>query len=152
MKREFGTKLICEFFPTVALTHVIDTSGVYIPGHGTPTVILVGERRRATADAPVRAVLSIRKRTSEAGDPASGAVWLDIAKHVGDPGHESEWITVSDIPRSRFASHPWSLSGGGANELFQRLESQSVETLADAGARAGFGAVTREDDLTLRRS
>ena len=49
MKREFGTKLIAEFFPTVALTYVIDTSGAYIPGHGTPTVILIGERRRAGA-------------------------------------------------------------------------------------------------------
>ena len=38
MKREFGKKLIEEFFPRVDLTHVIDTSGAYIPGHGTPTV------------------------------------------------------------------------------------------------------------------
>ena len=32
MKREFGKKLIEEFFPRVDLTHVIDTSGAYIPG------------------------------------------------------------------------------------------------------------------------
>ena len=37
MKREFGKKLIEEFFPKIDLTHVIDTSGAYIPGHGTPT-------------------------------------------------------------------------------------------------------------------
>ena len=42
MKREFGKKLIEEFFPRLDLTHVIDTSGAYIPGHGTPTVILFG--------------------------------------------------------------------------------------------------------------
>ena len=36
MKREFGKKLIEEFFPRIDLTHVIDTSGAYIPGHGTP--------------------------------------------------------------------------------------------------------------------
>ena len=47
MKREFGKKLIEEFFPKVDLTHVIDTSGAYIPGHGTPTVILIGRRRFA---------------------------------------------------------------------------------------------------------
>ena len=35
MKREFGKKLIEEFFPRIDLTHVIDTSGAYIPGHGT---------------------------------------------------------------------------------------------------------------------
>ena len=44
MKREFGKKLIEEFFPKVDLTHVIDTSGAYIPGHGTPTVILFGRK------------------------------------------------------------------------------------------------------------
>ena len=47
MKREFGKKLIEEYFPKVDLTHVIDTSGAYIPGHGTPTVILIGRRRFA---------------------------------------------------------------------------------------------------------
>ena len=45
MKREFGKKLIEEFFADESTsTHVIDTSGAYIPGHGTPTVILVGRR------------------------------------------------------------------------------------------------------------
>jgi hypothetical protein len=42
MKREFGKKLIEQFFPVTDLTHVIDTSGAYIPGHGTPTVLLFG--------------------------------------------------------------------------------------------------------------
>ena len=36
MKREFGKKLIEEFFPKIDLTHVVDTSGAYIPGHGHP--------------------------------------------------------------------------------------------------------------------
>jgi hypothetical protein len=43
MKREFGKHLITYFFATkVELTHIIDTSGAFIPGHGTPTVILIG--------------------------------------------------------------------------------------------------------------
>ena len=46
MKREFGKKLIEEYIPRWDLTHVIDTSGAYIPGHGTPTVILFGRNRR----------------------------------------------------------------------------------------------------------
>ena len=46
MKREFGKKLIEEFFPRIDLTHVVDTSGAYIPGHGTPTVILFGRNRK----------------------------------------------------------------------------------------------------------
>ena len=50
MKREFGKKLIEEFFPKIDLTHVIDTSGAYIPGHGTPTVILFGRNRSRRRD------------------------------------------------------------------------------------------------------
>ncbi|MGH3812410.1 MAG: BREX-2 system adenine-specific DNA-methyltransferase PglX [Pseudonocardiaceae bacterium] len=123
MKREFGTKLIGEFFPTVALTHVIDTSGAYIPGHGTPTVILIGERRRTTPDSPVRAVLGIRGEPSQPAEPAKGLVWTEIANHLNDPSHESEWITVTDIARSRFATHPWSLSGGGADDLLTQVEN-----------------------------
>ena len=46
MKREFGKKLIEKFIPRWDLTHVVDTSGAYIPGHGTPTVILFGRHRQ----------------------------------------------------------------------------------------------------------
>ena len=42
-EREFDEKLIENYLASdVDLTHVIDTSGAYIPGHGTPTVILHG--------------------------------------------------------------------------------------------------------------
>jgi hypothetical protein len=49
MKREFGKKLIEQFIPRWDLTHVVDTSGAYIPGHGTPTVILFGRHRPPVA-------------------------------------------------------------------------------------------------------
>ena len=49
MKREFGSKLIEQVLPRLDLTHVIDTSGAYIPGHGTPTVILFGRHRAPVA-------------------------------------------------------------------------------------------------------
>ena len=42
MKREFGAKLIEDFLAHQDLRLVADTSGAYIPGHGTPTVIIVG--------------------------------------------------------------------------------------------------------------
>jgi hypothetical protein len=41
MKREFGKKLIEEYLPTVNLELIVNTSGAYIPGHGTPTVLSV---------------------------------------------------------------------------------------------------------------
>jgi len=42
MKREFGSSLIDRFLAHKDLRLIVDTSGAYIPGHGTPTVILVG--------------------------------------------------------------------------------------------------------------
>ena len=63
MKREFGKKLIEEFFPRVDLTHVIDTSGAYIPGHGTPTVILLGRHRPPVSQRCVRCSASVVNQT-----------------------------------------------------------------------------------------
>ena len=59
MKREFGSKLIEDFLRRKDLRLVVDTSGAYIPGHGTPTVILVG-RPVAPVASTVRAVLGVR--------------------------------------------------------------------------------------------
>ena len=56
MKREFGTKLIEDFLAHQDLRLVADTSGAYIPGHGTPTVIIVGRNQRPVElDCPCRA-------------------------------------------------------------------------------------------------
>jgi hypothetical protein len=77
MKREFGKKLIEEFFPRVDLTHVIDTSGAYIPGHGTPTVILFGQHRLPLSR-EVRAVLGIRGEPTTPEDASQGKVWRSI--------------------------------------------------------------------------
>ena len=59
MKREFGKKLVEEFLARLDLTLVVDTSGAYIPGHGTPTVILVGRNRSPVAPT-IRTVMGIR--------------------------------------------------------------------------------------------
>src|SRR5262249_50744422 len=59
MKREFGSKLVRDVLPRLDLTHVVDCSGAYIPGHGTPTVILFG-RNRAPVSQVVRTVRGIR--------------------------------------------------------------------------------------------
>ena len=45
MKREFGKKLIEQYLPKWDITHVLDTSGVYLPEHGTATTILMGRHR-----------------------------------------------------------------------------------------------------------
>src|SRR5690606_10811560 len=93
MKREFGKKLIEEFFAgEVELTHVIDTSGAYIPGHGTPTVILVGRNRLVSSrySGQILGVLGIRGEPSTPTEPSNGIVWSAIADQIRRPGSESE--------------------------------------------------------------
>lgn len=130
MKREFGTKLIEEFFPTVELNYVVDTSGAYIPGHGTPTVILVGRCAAPSRRDAVRAVLGVRGEPEQPADPEKGLVWTAIEAQVEHPDTESDWVSVVDLPRSRLASHPWSLSGGGAGDVAAALERGAASRLA----------------------
>ena len=90
----------------VDLLDVIDTSGAYIPGHGTPTVILVGRRRRPVAPT-VRAVLGVRGEPGQPDDPAKGLVWTEIVEHIDDPGFDGNYVTVTDLDRDVLKTHPW---------------------------------------------
>jgi hypothetical protein len=130
MKREFGKKLVEEYLARqVNLTHVIDTSGAYIPGHGTPTVILIGRRYFPNMEQTIRAVLGIRGEPHQPLVPADGMVWRAIVDQIDKPRSESEWISTVDLPRDRLKMHPWSLSGGGAAEMIETLERQSASRL-----------------------
>jgi hypothetical protein len=148
MKREFGKKLIEEFIRKWDLTHVIDTSGAYIPGHGTPTVILFGRHRNPVSQT-VRAVMGIRGEPETPKDPSKGLVWSVIREQIDRPGSQSAFISVADWERGSLYTHPWSLGGGGAAELKGQLEEAAERRLADVVQVIGFGAVTREDDIYL---
>ncbi|MEV4372946.1 BREX-2 system adenine-specific DNA-methyltransferase PglX [Nonomuraea sp. NPDC049637] len=157
MKREFGKKLIEEFFSTkVDLTHVIDTSGAYIPGHGTPTVIIIG-RNQEPANRAIRTVMGIRGEPSQPPNPADGKVWRAIVNQVTHPSSESAWVSVADLQREALHEHPWSLSGGGASELLTAIERVGITSLG-AKAELGTSAVTRDNETfivgegALRRS
>lgn len=107
MKRDFGKKLIEEFFYVeVDLTHVIDTSGAFIPGHATPTVSLVGRNRTALKDATSRAVLGVRGEPAQPEEAANGLVWTAIVAQTDRPGSESDWIIApyqGDFAQARHA-------------------------------------------------
>ena len=148
MKREFGKKLIEEFLSHIDLTHVIDTSGAYIPGHGTPTVILFG-RHRAPVCHEVRAVLGIRGEPSTPDEPAQGQVWRSIVDYLDQVGSQNEFVTIINNPRESFAKHPWSLGGGGAAALRDLLEDAGERTLLEIGADIGFLVITGEDNCLL---
>lgn len=149
MKREFGKKLIEQFLSgtdplqPVDLVEVIDTSGAYIPGHGTPTVIIVGRRRRPVAD-NMHAVLGVRGEPGQPADPRHGKVWSQIADHIDDEIFDGDYVTVTDLPRAVLAAHPWSLSGGGAGDLKEQIDA-SGRILGSVVTEIGFGGVTRED-------
>ena len=144
MKREFGKRLIEEFFARIELTHVINTEGAFIPGHGTPTVILFGRQQRATGN-PIRAVMGIKGEPSTPSDPALGLVWQSILRNIKDRDLQDEFTSSADVNREIFNVHPWSIGGGGAAELRDQLE-QGLPTLKEKVESIGFMSITGEDD------
>ncbi|WP_428964195.1 BREX-2 system adenine-specific DNA-methyltransferase PglX [Micromonospora fluostatini] len=145
MKREFGKKLIEDYFAhEVELTEVIDTSGAYIPGHGTPTVILIGRPNKRRRSPVIRTVLGIRGEPETPENPADGYVWNAIVNQVDGQASESEWVTVAELARTRMQVHPWTLKGGGATELTRLLESGGrIRSLL---LRVGFFGDTHSDE------
>ncbi|BCN58366.1 BREX-2 system adenine-specific DNA-methyltransferase PglX [Prescottella equi] len=148
MKREFGAPLIETFLRNLDLKLVADTSGAYIPGHGTPTVIIVGRNRRRLTES-VRVVLSIQGEPTTPANPTQGRVWSAIVDHINDANYEDQWVSITDTPRSNLDTHPWSLSGGGSIELANFLNNPQMTRLANHVESIGFGAVTGEDDAFI---
>ena len=153
MKREFGSKLIEDMLSgvdplnPVDLLDVIDTSGAYIPGHGTPTVILIGRRQRPTRDT-VHAVLGVRGEPGQPADASQGLVWTEIVGHIDDTdGYDGNYVTVTDLPRETLAHHPWSLSGGGAGEVKAHLDSAGTGRLGDRMVSSGRTTHTGADEV-----
>ncbi len=79
-------------------------------------------------------------------DPAKGLVWSAIVDQIDEPGSESDYVSVADTDRSRFAKHPWSIGGGGAAELKERSKTVAVRSLSsvmrligDTGRHTGRG-------------
>lgn len=160
MKREFGAKLIEGYFGhAVELTEVIDTSGAYIPGHGTPTVILVGRQRGGDGRSSViRTVRSVQGEPSAPENAEEGFVWQAIVEQIDKPGSVSQWVSVDDLDRKKyFGKQPWILADGGL-ELNSSIEDSAVGQLRSMLSREiGFASFPGQDDAfisdpsTLRR-
>ncbi|MFC9839753.1 BREX-2 system adenine-specific DNA-methyltransferase PglX [Rhodococcus sp. NPDC127530] len=148
MKREFGVPLIEDFLAKKDLRLVADTSGAYIPGHGTPTVIIVGRNHRAAHDT-VRAVLGIQGEPGAPDNPAKGKVWTSIVGHLDQAGYEDQWVSITDLPRTNLEKHPWSLSGGGAVELQAQVDAACNAFLGDLTEEVGRTTVVGEDGAWL---
>jgi hypothetical protein len=144
MKREFGSKLIEEVLPTLDLAYIVDCSGAYIPGHGTPTVILFGRNRAPVAGA-IRTVRGIRGEPGEPDDPAHGLVWTAIRTQTDLAESVSDFISTEDTSRASLAIHPWSMGGGGATALKNLIEGDR-QRLGRWASSIGFFAMTHADD------
>ncbi|MEU5308931.1 BREX-2 system adenine-specific DNA-methyltransferase PglX [Streptomyces sp. NPDC021562] len=153
MKREFGEKLVEGFLKSsVDLTEVVDSSGAYIPHHGTPTVIVVGRNRPAASGAKkVRAVRGVQGEPGIPDNPAQGRVWRDIVERIDDPGKSvGDWVSADNLDREKyFGRHPWILADGGV-ETIDEIDEHSVGKLKKTWrATVGITCVTGEDDLYL---
>ncbi|MCC6553052.1 MAG: BREX-2 system adenine-specific DNA-methyltransferase PglX [Polyangiaceae bacterium] len=146
MKRELGRALIEQVLARVELTHVLDTSGAYIPGYGAPTLVLAGRHRAPHSDG-VRAVLAKRGEPTAPIRPEEGKVWSSLVAHRDEVGYEDDYIEVVELPRASLALHPWSLGGGSAAELMELLESRSTRRLGAVAASVSIGAITGLDDV-----
>ena len=113
----------------VDLTHVIDTSGAYIPGHGTPTVILFGRNaiRRVSAR---RSGPSSASAASQASRMTRRKGWCGRRSSTRSTSlaARANGSAVADMPRDQFAKHPWSLSGGGAADCGDLFEARPRAT------------------------
>lgn len=147
MKREFGSKLVESFLSRQDITLLVDLSIVDVPGHTTPTIVIVG-RKRAPTSSQVQAVLGLRRQPRVSKDFHEGPAWRSIIAHFAESNYEDEWLSVVRLDRIRLNKHPWSLSGGGALELREHMDFAGVRRLSSY-CDAGSSAVTRENSAYL---
>ncbi|SFM99766.1 Methyltransferase domain-containing protein [Streptomyces sp. cf124] len=145
MKREFGRRLIERFLPRVRLSHVIDTSGAYIPGHGAPTVILVGRNSVPAPHEPVLLVVGLRGETHLPQVPAQAPVWQSLRRLAFAPGTTDHWAESYFQERGELSVFPWSLTPSAARHVLRLMEKG--ERLRERVARIGYAANTGSDDL-----
>jgi hypothetical protein len=150
MKREFGKKLIEEYLPKLDLTHVIDTSrmGHTLAGHGTPTVILFGRNRKPTSDT-VRAVLGINGEPTTTPDGTPGFVWQSILRQIDVANAQDDYTSTADVPRTTFATHPWSVGGGGAADLKEVIEEKCTVLSAHVELPIGRAVRIAEEEVFM---
>ncbi|MEU4983623.1 BREX-2 system adenine-specific DNA-methyltransferase PglX [Streptomyces sp. NPDC021969] len=147
-RRDFGFRLVSDFFPTVNLTHVIDSSGATIPGHnreGTPTVILIGWNEFPRNATPVRVATRLRAETSMDGAPQDGPAWQAIIHGINQPGLKNDWVSVTDTDRRSLGEHPWMLGGDASDVLMHTISGAGVP-LRDLIEETGRSTHTGLDD------
>ncbi len=128
-KRDFGKALIEEVLPRLDVQKVVDTSGCYLPGHGTPTLILFGRKVPATGK-DVVTVLGKRGEQEVPANPEQAPVWSEIIAHHDQVGFDGGYVSVETTSPEQLSKPPWVLVGGGARTLLATIEAASIAELS----------------------
>jgi hypothetical protein len=129
---------------------VVDTSGAYIPGHGTPTVILLARCRSAKG----KEVWAIQGKRGEPKRPEvaeDGLVWSAIRAAGIEPDDSSPFVSVAQVERRVFTEHPWSLGGGAVGELTELMMNAASSGLRESITDSGFFGVPNADEVLQLR-
>ncbi len=148
-KRDFGKTLIEKVLPRLDVQKVMDTSGCYLPGHGTPTLLLFG-RNSPGGDNKAIAVLGKRGEREVPVDPSAAPVWTDLAKHHDQVGYDGQFVSVESTSRADLGKHPWILAGGGASAFLRVLTASASWTLGSGCESVGRMCDTSQDDALTR--
>ncbi|MFB8777444.1 BREX-2 system adenine-specific DNA-methyltransferase PglX [Streptomyces broussonetiae] len=145
MKREAGRGLVERVLARVEISHLVDTSGAYLPGHGTPTAILVGRNRTPDTNVPVHVVVSRRGEGGAPAVPGQSPVWGSLRELAFQAGLTSTWAESYFQDRRELSAFPWSLTPSAARAVLRRMEGG--ESLSNRVDRIGYAANTGADDL-----
>lgn len=150
-KRDYGKALLEKVLPRFDLQKIIDTSGCYLPGHGTPTLLLFG--RRSTPETEnIVGVLGTRGVSSVPPIAADAPVWREIVLHHKDAGFDGKHVSTEQVSRAELGLHPWVMAGGGARPLLRHITKGCPYQLGSLIDFAGFMAIMGVDDAFVRTS
>ena len=93
--------------------------------------------------------MGIKGEPATPEDASQGLVWQSIIKQIDIANAQDNYTSTADVPRTTFASHPWSIGGGGAADLKDQIESACSATLESIDAEIGSIVVTGEDSCLV---
>ena len=149
-KREFGKTLVTKTLSSFDFTLVVDCSGAFIPGHGTPTVMIFARNQRQPDDGMFTLVSGKRGEPTQPLEPAQGFVWSTIVQNFASAEFEDRWISVRQASQKILSHHPWTFGSKIALTIFETL--QQCSSLSEVfSADCGYCLVIKEDDAFYRR-
>ena len=135
-----------SYLPDRDLTALVDTSGAYLPGHGTPTVIVFGRNRKPSGETVRAALWACAASHRRLPIQLSGLVWSAIESTDSmRSGSTSAYIHSRSNGRgTRLHQHPV-IFGGGA-DLWFRVDAQAQRRLGESPQHVAEGSIGGEDE------